>query len=88
MEHRQDIYWTESVLSERVDEKVGKYLRKNHPEYQKIKKQIKEMMQQHPNVRAVFETDEAVSVTNGFRTSFVSQGASGSGIRITGDISK
>lgn len=60
MEYRQDFLWKESTLSERVDEKVGKYLRKNHPEYQKIKKQIKEMMQQHPNVRAVFETDEAV----------------------------
>ena len=63
MEYRQDFLWKESTLSERVDEKVGKYLRKNHPEYQKIKKQIKEMMQQHPNVRAVFETDEAVTLT-------------------------
>lgn len=63
MEHRQDIYWKESVLCEDVDEKVGKYLRENHPEYQKISQQIKEMMQQHPNVRAVFETDEAVTLT-------------------------
>lgn len=63
MEHRQDIYWKESVLCEDVDEKVSKYLRENHPEYQKISQQINEMMQQHPNVRAVFETDEAVTLT-------------------------
>lgn len=63
MEKRQDFLWKESTLSERVDEKVGKYLRKNHPEYQKIKKRIKEMMQQHPNVQAVFETDEVVTLT-------------------------
>lgn len=63
MEKRQDFLWKESTLCEDVDEKVSKYLRENHPEYQKISQQINEMMQQYPNVRAVFETDEAVTLT-------------------------
>lgn len=63
MEYRQDFLWKESTLSERVDEKVGKYLRENHPEYQEIRQQIDELMQQHPNVRAVFEIDEEVTLT-------------------------
>ena len=50
--------------SEDADEKVGKYLRKNHPEYQKIKKQIKEIMKQNPNVQAVFTTDKGISLSS------------------------
>lgn len=43
--------------------KVGKYLRANHQEYQEIRQQIDVLMQQYPAVRALFESDDAVTLT-------------------------
>lgn len=63
MEKREDSLWRESALGEEVDVKVGKYLRANHQEYQKIRQQIDVLMQQYPAVRALFESDDAVTLT-------------------------
>lgn len=63
MEKREDSLWRESALGEDVDVKVGKYLRANHKEYQDIRQQIDVLMQQHPAVRALFESDDAVTLT-------------------------
>ena len=63
MEKREDSLWRESALGEDVDVKVGKYLRANHQEYQKIRRQIDVLMQQYPAVRALFESDDAVTLT-------------------------
>lgn len=63
MEKREDSLWRESALGEDVDVKVGKYLRANHQEYQEIRQQIDVLMQQYPAVRALFETDDAVTLT-------------------------
>lgn len=63
MEKREDSLWRESALGEDVDVKVGKYLRASHREYQEIRKQIDALMQQHPAVRALFESDDAVTLT-------------------------
>lgn len=63
MEKREDSLWRESALGEDVDVKVGKYLRANHQEYQDIRQQIDVLMQQYPAVRALFESDDAVTLT-------------------------
>lgn len=63
MEKREDSLWRESALGEDVDVKVGKYLRANHQEYQDIRHQIDVLMQQYPAVRALFESDDAVTLT-------------------------
>lgn len=63
MEKREDSLWRESALGEDVDVKVGKYLRANHQEYQEIRQQIDALMQQYPAVRALFESDDAVTLT-------------------------
>lgn len=63
MEKREDSLWRKSALGEEVDVKVGKYLRANHQEYQEIRHQIDVLMQQYPGVRALFESDDAVTLT-------------------------
>lgn len=63
MEKREDSLWRESALGEEVDVKVGKCLRANHQEYKKIRHQIDVLMQRYPAVRALFESDDAVTLT-------------------------
>ena len=63
MEKRQDSYWMEYTLDEKVDQKVCVYLREHHAEYRNTKQKMKELMEQYPNVQAVFETDDAVTLT-------------------------
>ena len=54
MEKRQDSYWMEFTLDEKVDQKVTEYLRGHHAEYRSTKQRIKELMEQYPKVQAVF----------------------------------
>ena len=63
MEKREDYWWRESTLGEDVDVKVGTYLRANHQEYQEIRHQIDELIQRYPAVRALFESEDAVTLT-------------------------
>lgn len=63
MEKREDSLWRESALGEDVDVKVGKYLRASHREYQEIRQQIDVLMWQYPAVRALFESDDAATLT-------------------------
>ena len=63
MEKREDCWWRESTLGEDGDVKVGTYLRANHQEYQEIRHQIDELIQQYPAVRALFESEDAVTLT-------------------------
>ena len=53
----------EFTLDEKVDQKVCEYLRGHNAEYRNTKQKMKELMEQYPNVQAVFETDDAVSLT-------------------------
>ena len=53
----------ECTLDEKVDQKVCEYLREHHVEYRNTKQKMKELMEQYPNVLAVFETDNAVTLT-------------------------
>ena len=62
MENRQDSYWMECTLDEKVDQKVTEYLRDHHEEYRSTKHRIKELMEQYPKVQAVFETEDQVSM--------------------------
>ena len=59
MVNKQDSYWMEYTLDEKVDQKVCEYLREHHAEYRKTKQKMKELMEQYPNVQAVFETEDA-----------------------------
>ena len=63
MVNKQDSYWMECTLDEKVDQKVCEYLKEHHAEYRNTKQKMKELMDQYPNVQAVFETDDAVSLT-------------------------
>ena len=63
MVNKQDSYWMESSLDEIVDQKVCEYLRGHHAEYRNAKQKIMELMEQYPNVHAVFETEDAVTLT-------------------------
>lgn len=63
MANKQDSYWMECTLDEKVDQKVCEYLREHHAEYRNTKQKMKELMEQYPNVKAVFETDDAVTLT-------------------------
>ena len=63
MINKQDSYWTEYTLDEKVDQKVCVYLREHHAEYRNTKQKMKELMEQYPNVQAVFETGDAVTLT-------------------------
>ena len=58
MANKQDSYWMEFTLDEKVDQKVCEYLREHHAEYRNTKQKMKELMEQYPKVRAVFETDD------------------------------
>ena len=63
MVNKQDSYWMEFTLDEKVDQKVTEYLRDHHAEYRNTKQRIKELIAQHPNVQSVFETKDAVTLT-------------------------
>lgn len=54
----------EFTLDEKVDQKVCEYLKEHNAEYQNTKHKMKELMEQYPNVQAVFETDEAITLTS------------------------
>ena len=53
----------EYTLDEKVDQKVCEYLRVLHAEYRNTKQNMKELMEQYPNVQAVFEMKDAVTLT-------------------------
>ena len=53
----------EYTLDEKVDQKVCEYLREHHAEYRNTKQKMKELMEQYPNVQAVLETDDAVTLS-------------------------
>lgn len=53
MVNKQDSYWTECMLDEKVDQKVCEYLRRHHAEYWNTKLKMKELIEQYPNVQAV-----------------------------------
>ena len=53
----------ECSLDEIVDQKVCEYLRGHHAEYRNAKQKIMELMEQYPNVYAVFETEDEVMLT-------------------------
>ena len=53
----------ECTLDEKVDQKVCEYLREHHAEYQNTKQKMKDLVEQYPKVQAVFETDDAVTLT-------------------------
>ena len=63
MVNKQDSYWMEYTLDEKVDQKVYEYLRERHEEYRNTKQRIKELMEQYPNVQTVFETEDVVTLT-------------------------
>ena len=42
MINKQDSYWTEYTLDEKVDQKVCVYLREHHAEYRNTKQKMKE----------------------------------------------
>ena len=63
MVNKQDSYWMEYTLDEKVDQKVTEYLRGHHAEYRSTKQRIKELMEQYPNVHAVFKTEDEVTLT-------------------------
>ena len=52
MINKQDSYWTEYTLDEKVDQKVCVYLREHHAEYRNTKQKMKELMEQYPNVQS------------------------------------
>lgn len=47
MRKKQDVIWETSTLWEQVEKYVMRYLKKNHPEYQQIKVQAAELIEQH-----------------------------------------
>ena len=53
----------ECSLDETVDRKVCEHLRGHHAEYRNAKQKIMELMEQYPNVHAVFETEDEVTLT-------------------------
>ena len=53
----------EYTLDEKVDQKVTEYLRNHHAEYRNTKQKMIELMEKYPNVLAVFETNDAVTLT-------------------------
>ena len=53
----------EYTLDEKVDQKVCEYLREHHAEDRNTKQKMKELVEQYPNVQAVFETDDEVTLT-------------------------
>ena len=63
MVNKQDSYWMECSLDEIVDQKVCEYLRGHHAEYRNSKQKIMELLEKFPNVHAVFETEDAVTLT-------------------------
>ena len=63
MVNKQDLYWMECTLDEKVDQKVCEYLRGHNVEYRNTKQKMKELMEQNPNVLALFETEDAVTLT-------------------------
>ena len=58
MVNKQDTYWMECTLDEKVDQKVCEYLREHHAEYRNTKQKMKELMERYPKMQTVFETDD------------------------------
>ena len=47
MVNKQDSYWMEYTLDEKVDQKVCEYLRERHAEYRNTKQKMKELVEQY-----------------------------------------
>lgn len=63
MVNKQDSYWMECSLDEIVDQKVCEYFGGHHAEYRNAKQKMMELMEQYPNVHAVFETEVEITLT-------------------------
>lgn len=63
MGRREDAVWQDGLLDEKVEEKVCKYLNSKHPEYQGVKRQIRELLVQHPKINEVLDWNRAVELT-------------------------
>ena len=63
MVNKQDSYWMECTLDEKIDQKVCEYLREHHAEYRNTKQKMKELMEKYLKVLAVFETKDEFTLT-------------------------
>ena len=61
---QQDIIWNEQCLGIRVGEQVCTYLKKHHPEYQRLKKEILELTEKYPAIDSFMDSEQKVSLTD------------------------
>ena len=60
---QQDIIWNEQCLGIRVGEQVCTYLKKHHPEYQRLQKEILELTEKYPAIDSFMDSEQKVSLT-------------------------
>ena len=63
MAGQQDIIWNEQCLGIRVGEQVYTYLKKHHPEYQRLQKEILELTEKYPAIDSFMDSEQEVSLT-------------------------
>ena len=59
---QQDIIWNEQCLGIRVGEQVCTYLKKHHPEYQRLQKEILELTEKYPAIDSFMDSEQKVSL--------------------------
>ncbi len=62
MRKKQDVIWETSTLWEQVEKYVMRYLKKNHPEYQQIKVQAAELIEQHSALWQLMNEETGVTL--------------------------
>ena len=63
MEGQPDIIWNEQYLGIRVGEQVCMYLKNHDMEYQRLQKEILELIKKYPVIETFMESAQSISLT-------------------------
>ena len=63
MAEQPDIIWNEQCLGIRIGEQVCTYLKKHDTEYQRLQKEILELVKKYPVIETFMESTQPISLT-------------------------
>lgn len=60
---QSDIIWNEQCLGIRISEQICNYLKNHNAEYQRLQKEILELIEKYPVIETFMESDQSISLT-------------------------
>ena len=63
MTAQPDIIWNEQCLGIRISEQICNYLKKHDAEYQRLQKEILELIEKYPVIETFMEAAQSISLT-------------------------